>query len=260
LALELDGTTLAKGASGLKVNAGGITNTEVSGSAAIAYSKLNLASSIVNADVSNSAAIVYSKLSLANSIVNADISTTAAIDRAKLVAGTANRILVNNGSGLASEAAALTNGQLLIGNTGGAPTAGTITAGSGISVTNGGGSITIAALSVGSPGDISETLFNGANNQVAPANVSLLAFANGVVRSFEALVSISVDATTDLHEVKTLRGVQLASGWDMSETSNGNDTQVALTITSAGQVQYTSASYAGFTSLTIRFRAISTSV
>lgn len=41
-----------------------LANANISGSAAIAYSKLNLASSIVNADVASGAAIVESKLSL----------------------------------------------------------------------------------------------------------------------------------------------------------------------------------------------------
>ena len=64
--------------------ASSIVNADVSGSAAIAYSKLNLASSIVNADVANAAAIAYSKLNLAASIVNADIAVGAAIDAAKI--------------------------------------------------------------------------------------------------------------------------------------------------------------------------------
>lgn len=63
-----------------------ITNTQISASAAIAYSKLNLATSIVNADISASAAIAYSKLNLATSIVNADISASAAIAGSKIVA------------------------------------------------------------------------------------------------------------------------------------------------------------------------------
>lgn len=58
----------------------GITNTEISGSAAIAYSKLNLSGSIVNADVNASAAIAYSKLA----------------------ALTASRALVSDGSGFVS--------------------------------------------------------------------------------------------------------------------------------------------------------------
>lgn len=84
LALELDGSTLSKSATGLKVAALGITNSEVSASAAIAYSKLDLGTSIVNADISASAAIAYSKLNLATSIVNADISASAAIAYSKL--------------------------------------------------------------------------------------------------------------------------------------------------------------------------------
>jgi hypothetical protein len=84
LALELDGSTLSKSASGLKVASGGITDTEINASAAIAYSKLSLSGSIVNADVSASAAIAYSKLSLSGSIVNADIASGAAIAESKL--------------------------------------------------------------------------------------------------------------------------------------------------------------------------------
>jgi len=72
------------GANILSAGAALIVNADVSASAAIAYSKLNLSSSIVNADVSNSAAIAYSKLNLATSIVNADISASAAIAYSKL--------------------------------------------------------------------------------------------------------------------------------------------------------------------------------
>lgn len=77
-----------------------IVNGDISASAAIAYSKLNLASSIVNADVSNSAAIAYSKLNLASSIVDGDISASAAISLSKLAALTANRAVVSNASGV----------------------------------------------------------------------------------------------------------------------------------------------------------------
>jgi hypothetical protein len=64
--------------------AGSLVNADISASAAIAYSKLNLASSIVNADVSASAAIAYSKLNLSGSIVDADVSASAAIAYSKL--------------------------------------------------------------------------------------------------------------------------------------------------------------------------------
>jgi hypothetical protein len=75
-----------------------ITNAQVSSSAAIAYSKLNLSNSIVNADVNSAAAIAYSKLNLSASIVNADIASGAAIAVGKLAAGTSGQILQNNGT------------------------------------------------------------------------------------------------------------------------------------------------------------------
>lgn len=76
-----------------------ISNTNVSTSAAISYSKLNLTGSIVNTDVSTGAAISYSKLNLSNSIVNTDVSTGAAIDRSKIASGTAYHVVVNDASG-----------------------------------------------------------------------------------------------------------------------------------------------------------------
>lgn len=117
---------------------------------------------------------------------------------------------------------------------------------------------------VGSPGasvgDISETSFSGANNQAAAADVTGFAFANGTVRSFSAHVSILVDATADLYETYQIEGIQKAAGWDISQSSTGDDSNVNFSITSAGQIQYTSDNYAGFSSLTIKFRAITTSV
>jgi hypothetical protein len=53
---------------------------------------------IVNADVASAAAIAYSKLNLATSILNADIATAAAIAVSKLAAGAANSVLTSNGT------------------------------------------------------------------------------------------------------------------------------------------------------------------
>ena len=68
------------------IASGVIVNADVNASAAISYSKLNLATSIVNADVSASAAIAYSKLALTGAILNADLA--GSIDPSK-VTGTA---------------------------------------------------------------------------------------------------------------------------------------------------------------------------
>lgn len=66
------------------VDLGALVNTNISASAAISYSKLNLASSILNADVASGAAISYDKLNLSSSILNADVAAGAAIVESKL--------------------------------------------------------------------------------------------------------------------------------------------------------------------------------
>lgn len=66
---------------------------------------------LVDANISGSAAIAYSKLNLANSIVNADISAIAAIAYSKLAALTINRALVSDASGFVS-ASAVTSTEL----------------------------------------------------------------------------------------------------------------------------------------------------
>jgi hypothetical protein len=105
------------------------------------------------------------------------------------------------------------------------------------------------------PGDIPTTSFTGADGQASPANVTGFAFANGVVRSFNASATVIVDATTDAYETFQLYGVQKGASWDLSISSTGDDSQVAFSITNAGQIQYTGATYTGFSSLTIKFRA-----
>ena len=112
LETDYDNSTIGIVSGHLGVLAGGIANNQISGSAAIAYSKLSLSGSIVNADISGSAAIAYSKLSLSGSIVNADVASGAAIAYSKLnltssvrvadlnsQASTSTQFLAANGSG-----------------------------------------------------------------------------------------------------------------------------------------------------------------
>lgn len=109
-------------------------------------------------------------------------------------------------------------------------------------------------------GDINLTSFSAANNVGAPADVTGLLFANANVRSFEALVSVYVNATSPLYEAFTLRGIQRGSDWMMSQVSVGDASGFVFSITNAGQIQYTDNNYTGFTAATVKFRAIITSV
>lgn len=96
--LGVNGTSLngvVKSVSGT-ISASTILNADVSASAAIAYSKLNLTNQIQNSDVNVGAGIQYSKLNLSLGIVNNDISTSAAIANSKLATMPANTIKGNN--------------------------------------------------------------------------------------------------------------------------------------------------------------------
>ena len=109
-------------------------------------------------------------------------------------------------------------------------------------------------------GDIALTTFAAANNQASAASITGFAFSAAVVRGFKALVTISVDATSDLYETVEIIGVQKASGFDIAVSGAGDDTGVVFSITSAGQVQYTTPNFSGFVSCEIAFRAIVTNV
>lgn len=106
-----------------------------------------------------------------------------------------------------------------------------------------------------SAGDITETSFTAANNQSAAANVTGLAFANATVRSFRTLLSIVRNTTYSVYE---LNGIQKGASWEMEQAYVGDDTGLVFTITTAGQVQYTSTNTGN--TATVKFRAITTTV
>jgi len=122
-----------------------------------------------------------------------------------------------------------------------------------------GGKMKSFDAATGSAGDIAETSFSAANNQATPVDVTGLLFANASVSSAKIFLSVDIQATADLYEMFELKAVQKNSGWDLSVQSVGDSTNVVFSITSSGQIQYTSASEAGFSSSTFRFRAITTS-
>lgn len=100
--------------------------------------------------------------------------------------------------------------------------------------------------------DITEqTTFFGANNQTG--DVIGLLFTNS--RSFKVLMSIIVIASNNLYAQFEIQGVKTDSGWWITNNYVGDDTGVDFSITSAGQIQYTSSTYAGFVTLTMCFKA-----
>lgn len=99
VAQTLTGDVTVTNAGVTSIGAGIIVNSQISNSAAIAYSKLSLTGSITNSDIFSSAAIAYSKLNLTGSILNADINSSAAIAVSKLAALTASTPVRSDASG-----------------------------------------------------------------------------------------------------------------------------------------------------------------
>lgn len=110
------------------------------------------------------------------------------------------------------------------------------------------------------PGDLDQVSFTMLNNQSSFQNVTGVTFANGVTRSAELEYSIVIDATDDLYESGKILAIQKGAGWDVSQSVNGDNSQIILDINSSGQLQYKSANFAGFVSGTIKVRATTTSV
>ena len=107
----------------------------------------------------------------------------------------------------------------------------------------------------GVAGDISLTSFSISNNQASAANVTGLAFSNASVRSAQAHYSVFVDATANLYESGELLLIQKDSSWEIAQSYVGDLSGITFSVTSAGQVQYTSSNYSGFSTGIIKFRA-----
>lgn len=83
------------------------------------------------------------------------------------------------------------------------------------------------------------------------------------VRSADIIASVFVDATNDVSEQFKINTVTDGIDWFYSVTSTGNDTgTIDFSISSAGELQYNSGTYAGFsgTNSVIKFRIITTSI
>ena len=121
---------------------------------------------------------------------------------------------------------------------------------------------TLAAALTGvvPPGDLPQTFFAAANNQVAQADITGFVFDGGVTRSFQGLASVSILAAAPLYAVYTLIGIQKNGTWDLSTTRVGDLTGFNFFITAAGQIQYTSANTAAWIQTDVMFRAITTGV
>ena len=103
--------------------------------------------------------------------------------------------------------------------------------------------------------------FAAANNVITAANITGLLFPTATIRSFTAVLSINVVKTGgNLYSQMTVEGIQTVSGWFINDYIIGDSTGIVITITSAGQVQYTSPNFTSWTSTTINFTATAVNI
>lgn len=107
---------------------------------------------------------------------------------------------------------------------------------------------------------ITEQLFMANVNQLTPANVIGLVFSNSIVRSFEAMVSVSIVAGTNMYSIFKLIGIQKNSVWVLNSTFVGDYTKIVFTITNLGQIRYTSSNSPGWSSTKMKFKAQTLSI
>ena len=73
---------------------------------------------------------------------------------------------------------------------------------------------------------------------------------------FRILLTVNVDATTDVSETFDLLGTSDGTNWTMSQNSvqsTGGNTNVTFTIDSSGQIKYTSTTTPGFVKRTLQW-------
>ena len=111
-----------------------------------------------------------------------------------------------------------------------------------------------------STGDISESTFILANNQISPANVTGFIFNNSTVSSFNALVYLQIP-TLNKYDQWEIRGLLKGSTWIITTDFIGDHpNKVSFSIVTSGgfgQIQYTNGNLVGIA--TLRFRASTTS-
>lgn len=294
LALELDGSSLSKGASGLKLSDTAVTPaslgsaTEVASFTVDQQGRLTAASNIsisipssavsdfneaaqdaIGSSLTDSSSIDFTYNDGANTITA--VVLTAGVDHDSLSNFVSNEhidhsavsVVLGGEDGLSFSNNDLTANIGLKVDINGTSSAASLANDDSVMIYDLSATslakTSIADIRKHSAGDILETSFSGAES-AANSNITGFAFANGIVRSFKALVSVSIDATADKFEAFELMAIQKGSSWDLSVSSVGDDSLVSFSITNAGQIQYSSSTYAGFATMTMKFKAFSTSI
>lgn len=117
------------------------------------------------------------------------------------------------------------------------------------------GNITANSIATGTSNTFSGS-FSASNNVSSPSQVTGLLFQTGTVKSFRALVTVTVSTSGgNLNEYVDIEGNYTDAGWSIFTSSLGDVSGVTFSIGSTGQVNYTSTNVVNWSSTTIRFSA-----
>lgn len=111
-----------------------------------------------------------------------------------------------------------------------------------------------------SVGDIvAERVFYASNDVNTPSNIDGYNFINVNIKSFFGLLCATiVTDSTELDTLYELRGLKKKSGWILNTSYIGDYTNIKLSITSNGQVQYTTPNIPNWVSTIFKFKAMTT--
>ena len=115
------------------------------------------------------------------------------------------------------------------------------------------GALSYAYVMPAALGDIPRTSAVALDNQSSPQNITGLLFNSAITNSFDATVYVARGST---YAEYTIRGIYKAASlnWEISQDYIGDDAGIAFSITSIGQMQYTTTSSGNNAAL--YFRAI----
>lgn len=151
-------------------------------------------------------------------------------------------------------------------------TGGTFTTLGGASITKNvliGDTLTVKDIDITpSVGDITaERGFFADNNISIPEDVVNFSFANLAVKAFSGMASVTVTSDPQsngdydiLDALFELKGIRKKNGWILSSSYIGDNIGLKFSITSSGQIQYTSENIPYHLSTKIKFRALTTTV
>lgn len=112
-------------------------------------------------------------------------------------------------------------------------------------------------------GDISaEREFYANNNQIIPDDIIGFNFANLNIKSFSGVICVTITTLTDEYDALfDLKGLKKKNEWLFMASCNiGDNLGIIFSMTSGGQVQYTSTDTVNWLSTIMKFRAMTTSL